>query len=241
MAGLGSPPGLNLAGATGPGGLNLTTPNDPALAGMYTQSPGYQYNLQQQQQAIQNSAAGKTGALSGNMLQALQQNASGLANQDFQQFYQNLTGGQLQGYNANTQAQTANFNAGNANYWNQYDAANQNQTNTFDRLFNLSQLGQSAAAGAGNTGAALAGNIGQAQIGQGNAIAAGQIGGAQALTSGINNALGNFNTYGGSSGFNPSGFLAPLFSGGGGYPGYYQSGQGYGPGGSPDVGTGGNY
>jgi hypothetical protein len=70
-AGLGAQPTLNLMCAWGPGGLNLTLPTDPSLASQFQASPGYQYNLQQQQNAIQNSAAGKTGALSGNMLQAL--------------------------------------------------------------------------------------------------------------------------------------------------------------------------
>ncbi len=187
-----------LAGLGAPPTLNYTLPTDPSLTGQFQQSPGYQYNLQQQQQAIQNSAAGKTGALSGNMLQALQGNASGLANQDYGQFYNWLTQGQL-----------TNYNAANNNYWNQYDAANQNQTNTFNRLFSLGQLGSNAAAGAGQTGAGLTSNIGNALIGQGQALASGQVGSANALASGIGGAAGSIS----GSNFNP---LAFLFGQGGG-------------------------
>jgi hypothetical protein len=242
-AGLGAPPTLNLMGATGPGGLNLTLPTDPSLASSFQQSPGYQYELQQQQNAIQNSAPGKTGALSGNMLMALQQNAQGLASQDYSQFYNWLTQGQLQNYNANTQAQTANYNAGNNNYWNQYNATSNDQSNLFQRLFAIAGMGQNAAAQQGAQGLGAATNIGQAQIGAGQAIAAGQIGGANALAGGIggftgsiNNALAKLNNSGGS-GFNP---LSYLFGAGGTNPsGGYSGSPGnynyYGPGVDPSL------
>jgi len=50
-------------------------------------------------------------------------------------------------------------------------------------------LGQSAAAGVGTTGTQLAGNVGAAQIGAGNALAAGQVQGANNITGGLNNFL----------------------------------------------------
>lgn len=65
-------------------------PTDPTLRDRFIQSPGYQYNLEQITDAVQNSAAGKTGALSGNMLRALQTNASGLASDDWWKFYDRL-------------------------------------------------------------------------------------------------------------------------------------------------------
>lgn len=48
-------------------------------------SPGYQYQVQQGENAITN-AASRTGGLGGNALRALQQNGQGLANQSWSQF-----------------------------------------------------------------------------------------------------------------------------------------------------------
>src|ERR1700731_3394252 len=72
------------------GGSSLTgppNPADPNLQAQFRASPGYQYQIQQMTDAVQNSAAGRTGAVSCNMLQALQQNANGLASQDWNNWY----------------------------------------------------------------------------------------------------------------------------------------------------------
>jgi hypothetical protein len=226
--------------AAGAPGLSTPDPSNPATIGQFQQSPGYQYELGQQQRAIQQSAAGQTGALSGNMLQGLQQNAQGLASQDYNSWLSNATNFGLNNFNASNQNFWNTYNAGNTNYWNQYDAANQQQQNLYSRLLGLSGVGEGAAAQSGTLGAGIANNIGQAMIGQGNAIAAGQVGGAQALTGGINNAIGNLN----NPNFNTSGSgnsslqqLLALFSGGGGS----QYGQNQGYGGDLNTGTGGLY
>lgn len=70
--------------------LNQMMQNPGKFQAGFTASPGYQYNLQQQQGAIQNSAAARGGLTGGNTLMALQSNASGLANQDYQQYINNL-------------------------------------------------------------------------------------------------------------------------------------------------------
>jgi hypothetical protein len=79
-------------GATAAPGAGLPSTSNPALFGSLTQpftaaqftaSPGYQYQLQQGEQAIQNSAASRGGLVSGNALKALQANGIGLANQDW--------------------------------------------------------------------------------------------------------------------------------------------------------------
>ncbi len=64
--------------------------NPSAFQAGFQASPGYQYNLQQQQGAINNSAAARGGLAGGNTLMALQNNASGLADQDYQQYISNL-------------------------------------------------------------------------------------------------------------------------------------------------------
>jgi len=86
--------------------LSLMMSNPQAFEQQFTASPGYQYNLQQQQGAINNSAAAKGGLTGGNTLMALQSNASGLANQDYQQYIANLMQQQGLGFSAaGTQAQ----------------------------------------------------------------------------------------------------------------------------------------
>lgn len=131
-------------------------------------SPAYQFQLQQGQQGVLNSAAPNQGALSGAALK------------DLMSYNQNL---------ANTSFNTA---------FNQYQTQ---QGNVFNRLSGLAQLGQAAAANTGQQGTALAGQIGQSISNAASAQAAGQIGSANAYSSGVNNALpwlmsGN---YGGST------------------------------------------
>lgn len=182
-------------------------PNDPALRAAFTASPGYQYSLQQSNNAIQNSAAGRTGAVSGNMMRALQQNASGLANQDW--------------WN--------NYNAVVSNYLNRYnDVANQRST-IIGGLGSLAGSGQNAAAQLGGFGQSAVSNIGGLLGTLGSSQAAGILGSSNALSSGISGALNNidfgslFGSMFGGGGF-PSGataygsqFLTPEgdFAGGG--------------------------
>jgi hypothetical protein len=54
--------------------------------------PGYSFEMQQGQSAIQNSAAARGGALSGNTIQATQQFGQGLASTQFQNYMSQLAG-----------------------------------------------------------------------------------------------------------------------------------------------------
>lgn len=69
--------------------------------------------------------------------------------------------------------------------FNQYQTQ---QQNTYDRLFNITQLGQNAAANTGQQGAALAGSQGQFLANAGTAEAAGTIGAANAYSGAFQNA-----------------------------------------------------
>lgn len=161
-------------------------------------SPGYQFQLKQGIQAIQDAAGGRTGVLSGNTMGALQQYGAGLANQDWWNFlnnYQNV-------YNTQYQANTAN-------YWNRYGAAANTQQNLWNRLAGTAAVGQQAATLTGPQ-AALASSIGN----QYNTLGATQAAG----TLGQYGALGNI--FGaGASGMSPAssfyGSIANLFGGGG--------------------------
>ncbi|MDE2439726.1 MAG: hypothetical protein KGP14_01785 [Betaproteobacteria bacterium] len=77
-------------------------------------------------------------------------------------------------------------------FWNQYNAYTQNQNNLYNRIGNISGMGQNAAAGVGNMGMNTANQIGSNIIGAGNATAAGMVGSANALSNGINGAMQNY-------------------------------------------------
>lgn len=185
---------------------------------MFHHSSGYNAALQGQTEALQNAGAGRTGALSGNVLRALSGAGTQLANQDFQQGYSN--------YATNYQNQ---FGANNQNFWNQLNQGNQQNQNIFSRLFSLGQTGQNAAAGLGGIGQTAATNAGSALIGAGNAGAAGTLGVANSQIGGINSLSTLLN---GPSNQNSiiSQILASLSGGGGGNQGY-TPGADYGGGG----------
>ena len=161
---LGAPPTYNLP---------------PFTQQQFQQSPGYQYQLGQINNASANAATPGQGDFSGATLKALQQNAGGLANQDW-----------WNAYNAYNQNYNNQFNAQNQNYWGQYNAQTGRENQLTGYLQNLSGSGQNAAAQLGGFGAQTAGQIGQNTIGAGNALAAGTVGSANALTGGLSGISG---------------------------------------------------
>ncbi|MDP9124030.1 MAG: hypothetical protein M3N82_05445 [Pseudomonadota bacterium] len=64
--------------------------------------------------------------------------------------------------------------------------------NLWQQLYQMANLGQTSAAGVGNIGASTAANIGGNIIGAGNAQAAGQVGSASAINTGVSNGLQNY-------------------------------------------------
>lgn len=131
-------------------------------------SPGYQFSLQQGENAINSAATPTAGTYSGNTLKALSTYGTGVANQEYQQDYTNWIN----------------------NYWNKYNAITGRQNQTFNMLSTLAGAGQNAASSAGAYGTTAATNIGQDVIGAGNATAAGTLGSAQSLLSGLSGATG---------------------------------------------------
>lgn len=151
-------------------------------AAQAAQAPGYQFQLQQGEGALQNSAAASGGLLTGNTGEALQQYGQGLAQSDYNNVYNQA----LQQYQQS---------------YNQYQ---NNQSNLFNRYASLAGLGQQSAGQLGSQGQAAAGNVanisltGGAQIGQqlNNAAAAnasGYVGAANSIGGGLNN-LGQYAT-----------------------------------------------
>lgn len=131
---------------------NVTEQNDP----------GYQFRLQQGEQALQNSAAARGDLLSGNTLAGITQYGQDYASNEYQNVYNRA------------------FNQ----YSTAYNQFQQNQANQYNRLANLAGLGQTsvgqlgmlgsnAASGVGNTLLGSAGQIGQSLQNAGAATASG--------------------------------------------------------------------
>src|SRR5215469_13595632 len=124
------------------------------------QTPGYQFSLQQGLEATQNSYAAQGLGSSGAALKGAANYAEGLAGTTYNQVFQNmLAGNQLYSNAAN-----ANIN----NVINAVQAANQQQLGyqgqaleqeqqVYNMLAGQQQLGESAAAGAGQLGAQITG------------------------------------------------------------------------------------
>lgn len=127
------------------------------------QTPGYQFALQQGLQGVNNSAAAKgLGVSSANMRDATRF-ATGLADQTY--------GDQ--------------FNRALNTYQTNYNSA----ANNAARMAGLVQMGQNAAAGVGNMGLQTAMNSGNLLTTGAAAQSAGDVGGANALSSGLNSYL----------------------------------------------------
>lgn len=146
------------------------------------QTPGYQFNLSQGLESVQNAAAARGLGVSGAALKGAANYATGLADSTYQN----------------------QFNNQQTLYSNQVA----NQTNQFNRLLGLTQLGDNTATGLGNIRAGTAAGVSNSLIGSGNAQAGSDIATGNAVSSAfqsvpqgliLNNLLGAQNT----GGFNP--------------------------------------
>lgn len=140
--------------------------------------PGYQFALEQGQQAIQRSAAAKGGLVSGGALKDLSAYTTGMASQQYGTAYARAQGTYQQNY------QNA-LNKYQQNYSNLFNTFETNQQNKYGRLNALAGMGLTATGMASQAGQNFAANAGQYTIAGGNALAAGTVGGTNALTSGI--------------------------------------------------------
>jgi hypothetical protein len=143
----------------------------PPTAAQAEATPGFQFTLQQGQNAIQNSAAAQGNLLSGGTEAALDQYSQGLASTNYQQAFNN----------ALTQYGTA------------YNTFQNNQANQFNRLASVAGLGQTSAAQLGQTGQQAANNVSNTYLTTGAQQGQDMLNAASANASGYN-ALGNIGT-----------------------------------------------
>lgn len=113
-------------------------------------TPGYKFNLSQGLKGVQNSAAARGLGISGAALKGAAQYATGLADNTYQNQFNNYLSSQQQAYNQKVG----------------------NQQNTYNRLLGITQLGENAAAQTGAYGTQTAQGIADTTVGAGNASAA---------------------------------------------------------------------
>jgi hypothetical protein len=149
-------------------------------ASQAAQTPGYQFELQQGTQALDNSAAAQGSLTSGATGAALEQYGQGLASTDYQQAYNN----------ALTQ-----YNTG-------FNTFEQNQANQFNRLGALAGIGQTTAGQLGQQGGQAAGNVGNISLASGaqqgadiNLAGAANASGYVGATNAATGAIGNLSQY----------------------------------------------
>jgi hypothetical protein len=170
-----------LSGLTSTPGQGLLTPwtgtFQAPTAAQAAATPGEQFELQQGENAIQNSAASKGGLLSGGTAASLDQFANGVASTNYQQAYNNAYQGYATGYNQfeNNQANQYNRLAG---------LAGAGQT----EVTNLGSQGQASANTAANIDLTTGAQQGQDIQNAGAATASGYAGIANAANSGISGA-----------------------------------------------------
>ncbi len=159
-----------------PGTWGMQTEFNPTMSALQ-QTPGYQFTLQQGEQATTNqyaaqglggSITGRTASPSGPLGAGLTQYASGLASQTFNQQYQNWLAGQ-------------NFQ----------QAAH---LQTYNMLAGLSGSGQNAAANTGSFGSAAAQAASGYLTSGAAASAAGVVGSANALNAGLSGATNSISS-----------------------------------------------
>lgn len=164
----------SLLGTPGQGLLTPWTRQFQApTAAQAAQTPGYQFQLQQGENALQNSAAGKGSLLTGRTMADLNNYAQGVASTNYQNTFQN----------ALTQYNSA------------YQTFQNNQNNTYSRLMGLSGQGLQAAGGAANFMSGIGGDLASLMAGAGAARAGGTIGAANAyggIAGGVTNSLQNY-------------------------------------------------
>jgi len=131
--------------------------------------PGYSFRMSEGLKALDRSASARGGLLSGAALKGITRYGQEAASQEYGNAYNRA----LTGYNANRGAQDTQYN----------------------RLASMAGLGQTAMGQTQSAGQNYAANVGNTFQGQGNAMAAGGVGSANAITGGISSGINAMNSY----------------------------------------------
>lgn len=174
----------------------FTPPSPESLAN----DPGYQFRVRSGQQALEGSAAARGGLLSGGAMRGLTEFGQQLGSQEYQQAYGRALGENQLAYGralAGNEQRYGRASTGNQDQYNRalqaWQAQQGLQQTQYNRLAGLAGVGQQTAQYLGTLGSNYASNAGELALQRGNAMAAGQIGQANAWSNFANstsNALG---------------------------------------------------
>ena len=158
--------------------------------------PSYLFRLQQGQKALDRQGAAAGRFLSGRQLQATSDYNQGAASQEFQNAYARALGtystNETNRFNTFSTNENNRRNAFDVNQQNRFNAYQANFSNTINPLLSLSGSGQVGAQFLGGAGQQTAQLIGNNLQGAANASGAAQIAGANAISNGLNNAVGGY-------------------------------------------------
>lgn len=174
-----------------PGGQYAQTPYTPFTMDQFHSDPGYQFQLQQGENAITNQMS-KSGGANSNNMKGLMSFSQGLANTDYQQALNN--------------------------YIQQFQLGNSSKQQQFSNVSGISAEGLGAGLKQGQIGAQVGQDVGSNIIGAGNATAAGKVGSVNAMTGAGSSAYNQWlqQQYmqamnpGGGSGYDPNAYMASL-------------------------------
>jgi len=180
--------------------------------------PGYQFGLNQGTQGIERGQASRGNFLSGAAMKELTRFNEDYAGTKFNEGFNRASST----YNTNQTGRLNEYNTNltrRQNEWNtNLGAYNDNRNRIFNFLNGVSTLGQNSAAGTGAAALQVGNNISGNMLSSGNAQAASQVATGNALQSGINTAVNNYNS---SNNLNSAGGWNNMLSQqGGGYSGY---------------------
>lgn len=159
----------------------------------FQKDPGYDFQMQQGQNAVLGSAAGRGAGLSGATLKALTKYGTGLANQSYgDSFDRYMRGRQENASDYRTNLGQYNINRGFGADQLQQDYMNRNQqaVQGYGRASDLGQIGYGAAGNLSNMATGYGDSIASLYGQRGNAEAAGLMGKGQ----GFSNALGGLSS-----------------------------------------------
>jgi len=136
--------------------------------------PGYAFRLSEGMKALDRTAASRGGLLSGATLKGAQRFGSDLASQEYANAFNR--------FQANRASQSGEFQ----NAFNRFQAE---RTGTLNPFQSLAGVGQSSANTLTNASGQFGQQIGSNIIGAGNAMAAGQVGSANAIAGGVGQGI----------------------------------------------------
>lgn len=160
---------MQLLGLTPGGEGNGSAVKDFSMAD-FQSDPGYQFRMDQGQQALERSAAARGGLMSGSALKDTAKFSQGLASQDYQAAFDRFKSNQASKINPLQSISGAGQTASNA----------------------LGQAGQNMANSAGQALGSYGTQAGNTLTGMGNARASGYVGSANALTGAMGQAYNGY-------------------------------------------------